>query len=144
MSTRRTRLSGIFGAGKLEELSDRSMAAELTISETCKQYDVSHRTLRYYEDEGLISPRRENGQRLYDDEVRKRLRLILLGRELGFSLFEIKEIVNNADVGESIAFEQLLSNQQILAQIEYLEQKRKASDSAIARLRAHLSRRQDI
>jgi DNA-binding transcriptional MerR regulator len=120
------------------------MAAELTISETCKQYDVSHRTLRYYEDEGLISPRRENGQRLYDDEVRKRLRLILLGRELGFSLFEIKEIVNNADVGESIAFEQLLSNQQILTQIEYLEQKRKASDSAIARLRAHLSRRQDI
>ena len=119
------------------------MAAELTISETSKQYDVSYRTLRYYEDEGLISPRRESGQRLYDDEVRKRIKMIVLGRKLGFSVSEIKETLKNANVGNSIVFEQLLSNQQILEQIEYLEQKREASDRAIARLRAHLSRRQE-
>lgn len=117
------------------------MAAELKISETSKQYDVSYRTLRYYEDEGLISPRREGGQRLYDEEVRKRIEKILLGRKLGFSLLEIKEILKGANVRESIDFEELLSKQQILEQIEYLEQKREAADRAIAKLRAHLIRR---
>ena len=135
--------SGIFGVGKIEEFSNRSMATELTISETSKQFGVSHRTLRYYEDEGLISPRREGGQRLYGDEVRKRIEVIVLGRELGFSLFEIKEIVKDANMGDGIAFERLLSNQQILEQIEYLEQKRKDADRAIARLRAYVSRRQE-
>ena len=119
------------------------MAAELTISETSKQYDVSYRTLRHYEDEGLINPRRESGQRLYNEGVRKRIEMIVLGRKLGFSLLEIKEIVKDANVTESVDFEQLLSKQQILEQIEYLEQKREAADSAIAKLRAHLGRRQE-
>jgi DNA-binding transcriptional MerR regulator len=119
------------------------MAAELTISETSKQYDVTCRTLRYYEDEGLISPRRESGQRLYDEEVRKRIKMIILGKKLGFSLLEIKEIVKDANVRESVDFEQLLSKQQMLEQIEYLEQKREAADRAIAKLRAHLGRSQE-
>ena len=119
------------------------MAAELTISETSKQYDVSNRTLRYYEDEGLISPRREGGHRLYDENVRKRIEMIVLGRKLGFSLLEIKEILKDANLREIIVFEELLSKQQILEQIEYLEQKREAADRAIAKLRAHLSLRQE-
>jgi DNA-binding transcriptional MerR regulator len=119
------------------------MAAEQTISETSKQYDVSHRTLRYYEDEGLISPRREWGQRWYDEEVRKRITMIVRGRKLGFSLLEIKEILKGANVRESIVFEHLLSKQHILEQIEYLEQKREEADRAIAELRAHLGRRQE-
>ena len=117
------------------------MAAVLTISETSKKYNVSYRALRFYEDAGLISPRRKDGMREYDGEARKRIEMILLGKQLGFSLAEIKEIVNNASAKKEIAFEQLLSDRQILEQIEYLRRKREETDIAISRLRAYLSER---
>jgi DNA-binding transcriptional MerR regulator len=111
------------------------MAVELTISEISKEYGVTYRALRYYEEEGLLSPRRDGKERLYDDEVRSRVKLVLLGKSLGFSLAEIKDIVNTANTIDRVDFRDLLSDQQILEQIEFLERRREEINQAIEILR---------
>lgn len=73
-----------------------------TISELATEYDVTPRTIRHYEDKGLIEPTRDGQHRIYTDRDRVRLALVLRGRRLGFSLDEIATIVNmyDADPGE--------------------------------------------
>ena len=124
-----------------EESSSTPMASELTLSQMAKQYNVTLRALRFYDEYGLISPRRERNWRFYGDEARKRLKMILLGKELGFSLAEIKETINNANPDGSVGFEQLLLEEQSLEQIKYLEIKREEINGAITRLHENLSRR---
>jgi DNA-binding transcriptional MerR regulator len=134
----------IVAVDKIGELSGRPMVAELTISQMSKQYHVTKRALRFYEDRALLSPRRPSGwRRYYGEKERKRLEMILLGKRLGFSLAEIKEIVNNPNIGDSASFEHLLLERQILEQLEFLERRREEINSAIARLRARLSRRRE-
>lgn len=70
------------------------MERYFTITELTSAFEVSTRTLRYYEDEGLIAPRRRGRQRLYSQADRTRIKLILRGRRLGFSLAEIREIID--------------------------------------------------
>lgn len=67
-----------------------------TISELAHEFGITTRTIRYYEEVGLLSPQRagESGQRLYDRRDRTRLKLILRGKRFGFSLQEIKEMVD--------------------------------------------------
>lgn len=106
-----------------------------------KAYGVTLRTLRFYEKKGLINPRRAGRLRFYDSNERKRLEMILLGKELGFSLAEIKEAIDSADWGDSVDFESLFPEQQILRQLKYLEQRREEIDRSITRLREKLGRR---
>ncbi len=61
-----------------------------TISELSKHFDITPRTIRFYEAEGLLSPKRTNHKRIYSEGDLVRLRLILRGKRLGFSLAEIK------------------------------------------------------
>lgn len=68
-----------------------------SITELTKEFDISTRTLRFYESEGLIAPLRRERQRLYSPADRTRIRLILRGRRLGFSLAEIRDIVEMYD-----------------------------------------------
>lgn len=70
-----------------------------TISELAGEFDISTRTIRFYEEKGLISPRRSRGnQRLYGRRDRARLKLILRGKRFGYSLEEIAEMIGMADV----------------------------------------------
>lgn len=64
-----------------------------TIRELADEFDVTTRTLRFYEEKGLLNPSRENQTRLYSATDRTRLRLILRGKRLGFSLEESSSIV---------------------------------------------------
>ncbi|PZO76774.1 MAG: MerR family transcriptional regulator [Mesorhizobium amorphae] len=64
-----------------------------TITELTREFDVSTRTLRFYEDEGLIHPVRRGRTRLFRPSDRHLLRQILRGKRLGFSINEIREIV---------------------------------------------------
>ncbi|MEC7202924.1 MAG: MerR family DNA-binding transcriptional regulator [Pseudomonadota bacterium] len=64
-----------------------------TISDLAKEFDVTTRTIRFYEDQNLISPLREGTRRLFRARDRTRLKLILRGKRLGFTLAEISEIV---------------------------------------------------
>lgn len=70
------------------------MADSYSISELAKEFDVTTRTIRHYEDEGLLSPQRRGQTRIYSKSDRTRLKLILRGRRLGLSLDEAGQIVN--------------------------------------------------
>ena len=68
-----------------------------TISDLAKEFDVTTRTIRFYEDQNLISPLREGTRRLFRARDRTRLKLILRGKRLGLTLAEISEIVDMYD-----------------------------------------------
>ncbi len=70
-----------------------------TISELAREFDISTRTIRYYEEVGLLSPKRTSGnQRIFTRKDRAKLKLILRGKRLGFSLEEIREMIEMYDV----------------------------------------------
>lgn len=74
-----------------------------TISQVADQFDVTPRTLRYYEELGMLQPKRggNGGQRIYSNKELARIKLILRGKQLGFSLEEIKEMIGLFEVDPS-------------------------------------------
>ena len=74
------------------------MGTTFTISELAREFGVTTRTIRFYEDEGLLSPKREGTNRVFSQRDRVRLRLALRGKRLGFSLAEIRELFELYDV----------------------------------------------
>ncbi|MFG6160103.1 MerR family DNA-binding transcriptional regulator [Halomonas sp. 1390] len=66
---------------------------QYTIGELARMFEVTPRTIRFYEQEGLLAPRREGQKRIYHEKDRVRLKLTLRGKRLGFSLGEIREVV---------------------------------------------------
>ena len=70
---------------------------EWTIAQVADDFGVTHRTIRHYEDLGLLAPERRGTQRVYRRRDRTRLSLILRGKRLGFPLEEIRTIVNMYD-----------------------------------------------
>ncbi|WP_444994022.1 MerR family transcriptional regulator [Aliikangiella sp. IMCC44359] len=69
-----------------------------SISELSKEFNITPRSIRHYEDERLISPDREGSQRIYRKKDKVRLHLILRGKRIGFSLSEIREIISMYDL----------------------------------------------
>ena len=81
------------------------------IGELAKEFEVTSRTLRLYEEEGLLKPQRAGTRRIYSERNRVRLRLILRGKRLGWSLSEIKELFDLYDSshGEEAQLELMLA-----------------------------------
>ena len=77
------------------------MSETYGIAELAREFDVTTRTIRYYEDEAFLSPRREGQQRIYAEKDRVLLKLILRGKRLGFSLNESKGILALYEPGGS-------------------------------------------
>ena len=79
------------------------MSETWTITELAKEFDVTTRTIRFYEDKGLIAPERAKQRRIYHARDRVRLQLVMRGKRLGFSLDEIQEMLDlyDADPTES-------------------------------------------
>ena len=79
------------------------MADLYTISELAREFDITTRTIRFYEDEGLLQPERNGRQRIYSRRDYIRLKLILRGKRLGLSLSEISDIIElyDSDQGET-------------------------------------------
>lgn len=90
-----------------------------SISELAHEFDVTPRTIRYYEDEGLINPRREGQTRIYSHKDKVRLKLTLRGKRLGFSLAEIRELFDMYDTDRS-------SKTQLLSMIQLIDSRRQA------------------
>ncbi|MDE3177633.1 MAG: MerR family transcriptional regulator [Pseudomonadota bacterium] len=107
---------------------------ESTIGEMAAEFNVSLRTLRFYEDRKLLKPRREGNSRLYSATDRLRMQMIMKGKQLGFTLTEIHDLIGNYETTDD--FEGKLKPQQIVTQIDHLERQRAEIDGAIARLRA--------
>ncbi|WP_289116660.1 MerR family DNA-binding transcriptional regulator [uncultured Idiomarina sp.] len=74
-----------------------------SIGELAKQFDITTRSIRFYEDEGLLSPKRQGQQRIYTNKDRVRLKLILRGKRLGFSLAETRRLFELYDADSSSA-----------------------------------------
>ncbi|WP_369602033.1 MerR family DNA-binding transcriptional regulator [Hahella sp. SMD15-11] len=68
-----------------------------TISDLAREFDVTTRTIRFYEAEGLLNPRREGQKRIYTDKDRVNLKLILRGKRLGLTLAESRELIGLYD-----------------------------------------------
>src|SRR5687767_12703876 len=109
-----------------ESSSDDSSAekAAFTIGELSREFGVTLRALRFYENKGLISPQRDGLSRLYSQGDRTRLALILKGKKLGFTLGEIRQMIA-VEEGETDSKTLTLSREKCLEQIELL-QKQKA------------------
>ncbi|MBX6395375.1 MAG: MerR family DNA-binding transcriptional regulator [Alicyclobacillaceae bacterium] len=73
------------------------MSRQYTISDLVHMFDTTARTIRYYEELGLLCPQRSGGRRIYSERDRVRLKLILRGRRLGFRLEEIREMLDLYD-----------------------------------------------
>ena len=71
-----------------------------TIREMCDQFDVTSRTLRFYESKELLFPKREGQKRLFTKRCRGRLKLILRGKRFGFSLEDIRQLLEMYDMGD--------------------------------------------
>jgi len=74
------------------------MADTYTISQLAAEFEVTTRTIRFYEDQGLISPKRDGNTRVFSGRDRVRLKLALRGKRLGFSLAEIRELFELYDI----------------------------------------------
>ncbi|HUG77064.1 MAG TPA: MerR family DNA-binding transcriptional regulator [Burkholderiales bacterium] len=78
---------------------DKAERTEFSISELAREFDVTPRAIRFYEDQGLLAPRREGQRRIYTARDRTRLKLTLRGKRLGLSLSEIRELIDMYEPG---------------------------------------------
>ncbi|MGD1015021.1 MAG: MerR family transcriptional regulator [Roseiarcus sp.] len=117
-------------------LGSRSAAGEMTIGEMAREFGVTLRTLRFYEDRAMIHPRRVGNARYYSGPDRLRLEMILKGKRLGFTLAEIGELIGAEDGAAKTDFEGRLRPAQIVDQLDHLERQRREIEEAIASLKA--------
>jgi DNA-binding transcriptional MerR regulator len=104
------------------------------ISDLCAEFAVTPRALRFYEDEGLIAPERRGTQRIYSHRDRARLAWILRGKRVGFSLAEIREMIDLYDMGDGRRAQRQVTLQRCLSRIALLEAQKQDIDAHIAEL----------
>lgn len=104
--------------------------------DVAREFGLSLRALRFYEDRGLLHPRRRGTARLYSDRDRAHLQMILKGKQLGVTLSEIREMLAaRGEAMEGLDLELSLNPDQIAAQIRHLERQRADLESALLELK---------
>lgn len=106
-----------------------------TISELAEEFGITPRAIRFYEDEELIKPTRQGQSRIYAPRDRARLMLILRGKRVGFSLTEIKEMLDLYDINDGQATQLSYSIKKFSERINALEQQRADIEHALSELR---------
>ena len=115
------------------------MQTTFTIGDLAKEFAVTLRTIRFYEDKDLIHPRREGQRRLYSRRDRGRLKLILLGKKVGFSLSDIKEMLALYDLREGDTAQLERALQRFSEQVDVLKRQKKDVEQAIEELTRTMS-----
>ncbi|MBO9477830.1 MerR family DNA-binding transcriptional regulator [Shimia sp. R11_0] len=110
----------------------------MTIREMCDAYDVTPRTLRFYESKELLFPIREGQKRLFTKRDRARLKLILRGKRFGFSLEEIRQLLDLYDMGDQQATQMQRTYQVAQHRLKDMEEQRDELNEAIHDLREQL------
>jgi DNA-binding transcriptional MerR regulator len=114
-----------------------------TVTQLARDLGVTARTIRFYEDKGLISPQRAGSTRVYTARDRARMILILRGKRLGFSLREIKEYLDLYDVDHSQAEQIRLLMTGVRKRLGSLKEQRKALELTINELEDILRQSED-
>jgi DNA-binding transcriptional MerR regulator len=115
----------------IEPLADRE---NFSISDLSAEFGVTARALRFYEDEGLIAPERKGTQRVYSHRDRARLAWILRGKRVGFSLTDIRELIDLYDVGDGRRTQRQRTIDRCRTRIDALNAQKHDIDAAIAEL----------
>lgn len=108
--------------------------ARLTIRDLCREFRVTARTLRFYEEKRLINPLRRGQERLYGRRDRARLRYVLMGRSVGFSLDEIREMLDLYDLGDRQVTQLKVAHEKFGERLARLERQKLEIDAVIAEL----------
>jgi DNA-binding transcriptional MerR regulator len=116
-------------------LIDKTQDTEFSISELAREFDVTPRAIRFFEDQGLLAPRREGQRRIYTARDRTRLKLTLRGKRLGLTLSEIRELIDMYEPGrdERAQLERFLAV--LEAHKTSLEQQRADLEAQLAEIR---------
>ena len=109
-------------------------SAKYAIGELCEAFGVTARALRFYEDEQLITPERRGTSRFYSDRDRARLSWILRGKRVGFSLNDIREMLDLYDPGDQQRTQLRVTLERCEARIEALRRQKDDIDTTIAEL----------
>jgi DNA-binding transcriptional MerR regulator len=104
--------------------------APMTIGEVAREFGITLRTLRFYEAKRLITPQRDGAARIYHGSDRERIALILTGRRLGFTLVEVKRLLDGPD-GKNLR----LTREKCVEQINHLERQKRGIEMALSELR---------
>lgn len=106
-----------------------------TVTELARDLNITARTIRFYEDKDLITPRRAGNIRIYTKRDRARLQLILRGKRLGFTLREIREYLDLYDLDPSQSEQIRLLLNKVQSRIALLEEQRVALEESIGELK---------
>ena len=131
------RTTGAQGPSGLPDLGDDQAPTgpdAFAIGDLRREFGVSARTLRFYEEKGLLSPRRNGQERLYSRRDRARLRYVLLGKRVGFSLEEVREMLDLYDLGDGQKTQLRVALTRFEDRIARLTRQRADIDGAIAEL----------